>query len=75
MKTYIKMQFSSEGMDPSKIIKILEDLGWKPVVGEYDFMYESSLSEGISNSFKNMVDELNNALKGTGVRYSLYSFP
>ncbi|MCK5309428.1 MAG: hypothetical protein KAJ64_02165 [Thermoplasmata archaeon] len=75
MKTYIKMQFSSEGMDPSKIIKILEDLGWKTVVGEYDFMYESSLSEGLGDSFKNMIDELNNELKGTGVRYSLYSFP
>ncbi len=75
MKTYIKIQFSVDGADPSKIIGILEDLGWKPVVGEYDFVMEGAFGEGIGSSFKQMIDELTKALKGTGVRYSLYSFP
>ncbi len=75
MKTYIKIQFSVDGEAPSKIIEILEDLGWKLVVGEYDFVMEGAFAEGIGNSFKEMIDGLTKALKGTGIRYSLYSFP
>ena len=75
MKTYIKIQFSVDGADPSKIIDILESLGWKSVVGEYDFVMEGAFGDGIGTSFKQMIDELTKSLKGTGVRYSLYSFP
>ena len=75
MKTYIKIQFSVDGADPSKIIGILEDLGWKSVVGEYDFVMEGAFGEGIGSSFKQMIDEITRSLKGTGVRFSLYSFP
>ena len=75
MKTYIKIQFSVDGANPSKIIDILEDLGWKSVVGEYDFVMEGAFGDGIGSSFKQMIDELTKSLKGTGVRYSLYSFP
>ena len=75
MRTYIKIQFSADGEDPSRIIGIFESLGWKPVVGEYDFVMERGLGESIDESFKRMLDELNHALRGTGVRYSLYSFP
>ena len=75
MKTYIKIQFSADGADPSKIIGIFESQGWKPVVGEYDFVMEGGLGDSIGNSFKRTIDDLNNALKGTGVHYSLYSFP
>jgi len=75
MKTYIKIQFSVEGADPSKIIEILEGLGWKTVVGEYEFVMEGAFAEGVGTSFREMLDELTKALKGTGVRYSLYSFP
>ena len=75
MKTYIKIQFSVDGANPSKIIDILDDLGWKPVVGEYDFMMEGAFGGGIGSSFKEMIDEVTTALKGTGVRYSVYSFP
>ena len=75
MKTYIKIQFSADGADPSKIISIFESLGWKAVVGEYDFVMEGGLGDSIGSSFKKTIDELNQALKGTGVRYSLFSFP
>ena len=75
MKTYIKLQFSVDGANPSKIIEILENLGWKAVVGEYDFVMEQAFGEGIGSGFKKMIDEMTEALKGTGVSYSLYSFP
>lgn len=75
MRTYIKIQFSVDGEDPSKIIDILERLGWKPVVGEYDFVMDSGFGESVGSNFRQMMDELNRVLRGTGVRYSLYSFP
>jgi hypothetical protein len=75
MKTYIKIQFSVDGEDPSRIIEIFESLGWKLVVGEYDFVMDGGFGESINSSFIKMIDELNRALKGTGIHYSLYSFP
>lgn len=75
MKTYIKIQFSADGEDPSRIIDIFEELGWKPVVGEYDFVMNGGFGESIGTNFRKMIDELNRALKGTGIHYSLYSFP
>ncbi len=74
MKTYLKIQFSSEAGFPSKIIDKLEGIGWKPVMGDYDFVMEGGIGEGVGASYKKMVDELHTALRGTGVRYSLYSF-
>ena len=38
MKTYLKLQFSSEGELPSVIIKKLEEQGWRPIVGDRDFV-------------------------------------
>ena len=75
MKTYIKIQFSADGEDPSRIIGIFEELGWKPVVGEYDFVMDGGFGESINSRFIAMLDELNGALKGTGIHYSLYTFP
>jgi hypothetical protein len=74
MKTYLKLQFSSEGELPSETIKRLEKLGWKPIRGDYDFVMEGGLGEGLGESFRDMIDKLHRTLEGTGVRYSLYSF-
>jgi hypothetical protein len=74
MKTYLKIQFHSEGARPSEVIKKLDKLGWKPIRGEYDFVMEAGLGEGVGQSFKDMIDKLHETLQGTDVRYSLYSF-
>jgi len=74
MKTYLKIQFHSEGATPSAVIEKLEKIGWRPVLGEYDFVMEAGLAEGVGGSYRNMIDELHKALKGTGVGYSMYSF-
>ena len=74
MKTYLKIQFSSEGALPSEVIDKLETLGWKPIKGDYDFVMEGGLGEGIGESFRDMIDKLHRTLEGTHVRYSLYSF-
>ena len=74
MKTYLKIQFHSEGDNPSTVIDKLEKIGWKPVMGEYDFLMEGGFGEGVGQSFKRMMDLLHEPLKDTGVRYSGYSF-
>jgi len=73
MKTYLKIEFSSEGAPPSEIIKRLENEGWKPVIGEYDFVLEGGPGEGVGESYRRMVDKLVETLRGTRVRFSLYS--
>lgn len=73
MKTYLKLQFSCEGEQPSSIIKKLEDQGWRPIVGEKDFVMDWGIGENVGNSYLKKLDNLHKALKGTGVRYTLYS--
>jgi hypothetical protein len=73
VKTYIKIEFSSEGALPSEIIKRLEAIGWKPVIGQHDFMIEGGPGEGVGESYRRMIDDLHKALKGTNARFALYS--
>jgi hypothetical protein len=73
VKTYLKLEFSSEGAKPSDIIKRLEDLGWKPVIGEYDFVMEAGPGEGVGESFRKMLDKLQDALRCMAVRFTVYS--
>ncbi len=67
MKVYIEIYFHCEGDEPLKVIKRLKDLNFSPVVGEYDFVKEYNTTE----EYAEIVTELYNALKGTGVRYRL----
>jgi hypothetical protein len=73
MKTYLKLQFSSDGEPPSIIIKKLENEGWRPIVGERDFVMNWGIGESIGSAYLQKLDELHEILKGTGVRYTLYS--
>jgi hypothetical protein len=40
MKTYLNVTFSSEGAKPSEIIMRLRSLGFRPIMGEHDMVYE-----------------------------------
>jgi len=73
MKTYQKLQFFSEGELPSILIKKLEDQGWRPILGDKDFVMNWGMGESIGSEYLKKLDELHIALKGTKVRYTLYS--
>lgn len=75
MKTYLKIQFHSEGAAPSEIIQKLEKIGWKPVMGEYDFVLEGGLGEGVGSVFREKLDTLHRTLEGSRVSYALFTFP
>jgi hypothetical protein len=73
MKTYLKLQFSSDGEFPSVIIKKLEKEGWRPIVGEKDFLMNWGMGESVGSEYLKKLDDLHKALEGTQVRYTLYS--
>ena len=73
MKTYLKLQFSSDGELPSVVIKKLEKQGWRSIVGEKDFVMDWGIGETIGNSYLQKLDDLHKCLKGTGVSYQLFS--
>ena len=37
MRLYIKFQFSSEGKNPLEVVKMMQEMGFTPEVGDYDF--------------------------------------
>jgi len=67
IKTYIKLQFDSNGARPSEVIHILKGIGCSPIIGDFDF--EKSLKQG--ESLFEALDSIHLALKGTGVQYSV----
>jgi hypothetical protein len=67
MKTYLKMIHASYGSSPTDIIEKMNELGWKPVMGKYDFMIEwTDVKE-----FYDKIDELHKGLQGLKVQYML----
>ena len=67
MKIYLKIQFSSEGPSPLDIIKKVEEAGFKPVVGDYDFATQFENPE----DYGDKVETLHHALRGTKAQYTL----
>lgn len=71
MKLYIKIYFNSESISPLEIIKSIKDMGFEPVVGDFDFVksFETPEEYGI------LVEELHETLQGTGTYYRLNTTP
>lgn len=67
MKLYIELYFSSDGTEPMKVIKKLKDIGFDPVVGEYDFAKDYETPD----EYSQIVDKLARSLRDTGVNYRL----
>ncbi|MFX0055596.1 MAG: hypothetical protein ACFFAX_06360 [Promethearchaeota archaeon] len=77
--TKVSVWFNSEGASPSVVIKKMLELGFIPVRGAYDFVYEheqSDMSESdLSESILEIADALHKALSGFRVFYTLDTFP
>ena len=68
MKMYVKVMFSSEGASPIALINTMADLGFHPVMGEYDFFFEL---EAKPANYKDTLARLHEQLKGLKVMYSI----
>jgi hypothetical protein len=73
--TRVSVWFYSEGASPSQVMSKLTDLGFKPVRGAYDFVYEHSdedLTEAdLGSSIIEISSALHKTLAGFKVLYNL----
>ncbi len=63
--TRVSVWFYSEGASPSQVISKLTELGFKPVRGAYDFVYEHSDDNMTEADLGNAIVEISNALHKT----------
>ncbi len=71
MKLYIKLYFNSESISPLEIVKSVKELGFKPIVGDYDFMIDVETPE----EYGLTVEKLHETLAGTSTAYRLNTRP
>jgi hypothetical protein len=67
IKTYIRVELSSEGESPKQIIERMRRMGAVPIVGDYDFEMDLDDDERLFDK----LEEIHLALKGSSVRYTL----
>lgn len=70
MITYLTVQFSSEGVKPSKVLSTLQNLGFKPATGFYDFQYDWKDDASIDDVI-GLADRVAASLKGMRVIFKL----
>ena len=70
MKTYLIVWFNSEGSKPSDISERLLSMGFQPVEGEYDYLYNWDSRADINDIIK-FGDQVQNTLLGTGALFKL----
>ncbi len=65
IKTYIRVELSSEGESPRQVIERMRRIGAVPVVGDYDF----EMNIGDDERIFDKLEEIHKVLKGSNVRY------
>jgi hypothetical protein len=70
MKTYLQVFFNSEGSRPSDILNTLMNMGFKPMKGSRDFVYEWDMNTDVSDIVW-FGDKIHEALKGHNVYYTM----
>ncbi len=69
MKLYVKLYFNSEGPSPLIIVPKVKKIGFKPVVGQYDFVMDFETPE----EYAEIINKLHAALHGSRVLYTIQS--
>lgn len=72
MKTFLLLQFDSEGAPFSEVAEVLEDLGFEAHQGGYDFVYDWGRPATVRESLE-FADRIQAALKGTRVGFRIES--
>ncbi len=76
--TRVTVWFNSEGASPSTVVNKLTELGFEPVRGAYDFIYEHE-GDMTDNNLGNAIIEISSALhktlSGLKVLYNLDTHP
>ena len=73
--TRVRLWFNSEGASPADVISKLTELGFTPIRGVYDFVYEHSPDDvtdsNLSDAIVEIANALHKALAGFKVLYTL----
>jgi hypothetical protein len=76
--TYMEVSLNSEGIKPRDLTETLKTLGWKPIYGRYDFVYEWDRNWNATDKnpkqFFDHVHKTHEALRGCHVNYSLRTY-
>ena len=65
MKTYVEILHSADGEKVSIIFEKMKDLGFKPALGEHDFVYIWK-KDVVINEIIEFLDNVISKLKGSG---------
>ena len=71
-KTFLLLQFDSEGAPYSEVAGILESIGFRPETEGYDFVYDWGREVDIRESLE-FADRIQEALRGQRVRFRIES--
>ncbi len=72
-KTYLTLWFNSQGRNPTFVVARLQEIGFKPTRGEYDFVYSWGRQTDLQDLFQ-LGDTVHKTLKGSKVLYRLETF-
>jgi hypothetical protein len=72
LKTYLTIWFSSEGAGPVEVVDRLRSLGFKPMKGYHDHVYEWGKKVDLSDILQ-LTDKVHSTLKGLNVLYKIES--
>ena len=70
MKTYLVVWFSSSGSKPSDITERLLSMGFRPIEGYYDYVYEWGQNADVKEILK-IGDQVQHTLKDSGALFKL----
>jgi len=70
MKTYLTIWFNSEGAEPTTVAQKLQSMGFKPIKGRYDHVYDWR-KEAKLEEILQLGNAVHATLKGFKVLYKL----
>jgi hypothetical protein len=70
MKTYLTIWFSSEGAGPIEVVERLRSLGFKPLKGYHDHVYDWNRKIELEDILQ-FTDKIHETLKGLNVLYKI----
>ncbi len=70
METYLRVTFSSDGARPSEVATRLEQFGFVPTQGNYDFVYDWN-GGATRTQLIDLYDQVGHLLQGYGVLVEL----
>ena len=70
MKTYLTIWFSSEGASPKVVMERIMGMGFKPIKGRYDHVYDWKREPTLEEILQ-LGNNLHETLKGLKVMYKL----